>query len=125
MKKALRILTVCTLLFALCLSFVGCNQQLSGTYEATFGDDVHTERTVTLEFVLYWARVIIVDHTGEVPETIEHVGTYQLADGTITFRFEDLDGAEMTYSFSRETVDGVSAIRINDDLFIATELKLE
>ncbi|MBE6943366.1 MAG: hypothetical protein E7453_03790 [Ruminococcaceae bacterium] len=125
MKKLLRILTVCILLFSISFSLVGCNQQVSGTYEAVFGDETHYDKKVTFEFVLYYVRVVIVDYTGDETETTEYIGTYQLGDGTITFRFNDFGEEEWTFSFSRETVDGKSAIRIGDNLYISTELKLE
>lgn len=126
MKRHLRIFTVCILLLSIALSLVGCSQhQITGTYEATFGDETHYDKKVTFEFVLYYVRVIIVDYTGEEAETTEYIGSYQLGDGTITFRFSDIGEEEWTYSFSKETVDGKSVIKIGNNTYVSTELKLE
>jgi hypothetical protein len=125
MRKTLRILAVCAILFSFIFSLTGCDQFLSGTYEATFGDATRTESKVTFEFVLYWVRITSVDYNGENTETTEHIGTYQISDGTISFRFDDMDGKDLSFSFSRESVDGRPAIRIGGDLFLSAEFKLE
>ena len=50
---------------------------------------------------------------------------FDASDGTITFRFSDIGEEEWTYSFSKETVDGKSVIKIGNNTYVSTELKLE
>lgn len=117
MKKTFRIVIVFALLL-LIHTLVGCSNNLSGKYEAKFKEESLIKSKITYEFSDDQVTMTVIDYdlfNGN--KTTTYSGTYEIINDEITFILDDYHLESVTYSFSKDKVDGEKVIIIDGNTY--------